>query len=88
MENLTEQPLLEGTGELENLTVCALLKVPARTRSDGISMKFECFSKAARGRPEGPTERSVFKIIFVMWANFDRIGQQKNGQKTETNRWQ
>ena len=25
-------------------------------------------SKAARGRPEGPTERSVFKIIFVMLA--------------------
>ena len=45
-------------------------------------------SKAARGRPEGPTERRVFKIFFVMWANFDRIGQQKNGQKTETNRWQ
>ena len=28
-ENLTERPLLEG----ENLTVCAPLKVPARTRS-------------------------------------------------------
>ena len=28
------------------------------------------FSKAARGRPEGPTERSVFKIIFVMLAIF------------------
>ena len=27
-------------------------------------------SKAARGRPEGPTERSVFKIIFVMLAVF------------------
>jgi len=27
-------------------------------------------SKAARGRPEGPTERSVFKIIFVMLAIF------------------
>ena len=26
------------------------------------------FSKAGRGRPEGPTERSVFKIIFVMLA--------------------
>ena len=30
-ENLTERPLLEG----ENLTVCAPLKVPARTRSGG-----------------------------------------------------
>ena len=28
------------------------------------------FSKAARGRPEGPTERSVFKIFFVMLAIF------------------
>ena len=28
-------------------------------------------SKAARGRPEGPTERSVFKIFFDIWANFD-----------------
>ena len=28
------------------------------------------FSKAARGRPEGPTERSVFKFFFVKLANF------------------
>ena len=27
-------------------------------------------SKAARGRPEGPTEQSVFKIFLGMWANF------------------
>ena len=28
------------------------------------------FSKAARGRPEGPTEQSVFKFFFVMMAIF------------------
>ena len=28
------------------------------------------FSKAARGRPEGPTERSVFKLFLGMLANF------------------
>ena len=27
-------------------------------------------SKAARGRPEGPTEQSVFKFFFGMLANF------------------
>ena len=30
----------------------------------------DCLSKAARGRPEGPTERSVFKFFFVMLAIF------------------
>ena len=38
-----------------------------------IQLKFIAFyflSKAARGRPEGPTERSVLKIIFVMLAIF------------------
>ena len=39
-------------------------------------------SKAARGRPEGPTERSVFKFFFVMlaifWLTFWHH-QQQNG---------
>ena len=37
-------------------------------------------SKAARGRPEGPTERSVFKIIFVMLAVFQLRIRQKHPQ--------
>ena len=32
--------------------------------------KYVIFSKAAQGRPEGPTERSVFKLFFVKLANF------------------
>ena len=43
-----------------------------------------CLSKAARGRPEGPTERSVFKIIFVMlavlWLTF--LGDKRNENVT------
>ena len=35
------------------------------------------FSKAARGRPEGPTERCVFKFIFVMLAVFQLRIRQK-----------
>ena len=42
------------------------------------------FSKAARGRPEGPTERSVFKIIFVMLAVFQLRIRQKYKEKNVT----
>ena len=41
------------------------------------------FSKAARGRPEGPTERSVFKFFFVKLANFGWELVTWHGQKTE-----
>ena len=41
------------------------------------------FSKAARGRPEGPTERSVFKFFFVKLANFGWELVTWHGQKTD-----
>ena len=37
---------------------------------EGIYSERDLFSKAGRGRPEGPTERSVFKNFFVMMAIF------------------
>ena len=42
------------------------------------------FSKAARGRPEGPTEQSVFKIFFVMLAVFQLRIRQKYKEKNVT----
>ena len=31
------------------------------------------FSKAARGRPEGPTERSVFKFFLSCWLFYSQL---------------
>ena len=69
--------------------MCALLvktryKVFKREPRAQAARASTSLSKAARGRPEGPTERSVFKIIFVMlavlWLTF--LGGKRNENVT------
>ena len=57
--------------ELCNIAQYSTFKFCSRDPNfvDGARKKL-AFSKAARGRPKGPTKQSVFKIFLGTWANF------------------